>query len=156
MQEFFPASIEIKEVERDYLTFFDNHKVRFVSEAGTGTIEFALDDPDTVLYSQGVPVEDIEQLSFFLRDNLDIIQAKLKGQWIEVPEDIDQLFETPQWLSLPWVNLSQVCLKLYGKKDKSTTAYFALKRQNKRPWRMSELEKLEEVRQEFAQQMASA
>ncbi len=59
MQEFFPASIEVKEGERDYLTFFDNHKVRFVSEAGTGTIGFALDDPDTVLYGQGVPVNEV-------------------------------------------------------------------------------------------------
>jgi len=167
MKAFFPASVKMKEEEKDYLTFFDHQKVKFVLEDDAthpgstkgntdSFVEFSLDDPGTVLHSRGVPVEDIEQLSFFLRDNQDIMKAELKGQWVEVTEDTDRLYETPQWLTFPWVNLSQVCLKLYGKKDKSTTAYFTLKRQNKRPWKMSELEKLEEIRQEFARQMSSA
>ncbi len=45
---------------------------------------------------------------------------------------------------------------LYGKKDKSTTAYFTLKRQNKRPWRPDELEKLEAIRKEMIRQVQAA
>lgn len=167
MKEFFNAAIDTATVEtnkkqdkeandRIYRTFYDQEKVRFQYTEGEGVIEFSLHDPDKVINSHLVPVEDIEQLSIFLRDNQDIILARLKGEWVEVSDDMDTLYETPRWLFLPWINLSQVCLMLYGKKDKSTTAYFTLKRQNKRPWRRDELEKLEAIRKEMIRQVQAA
>lgn len=167
MERFFNATIDTATVEtnqkqgkevndRIYQAFYDQEKVRFQQAGGDGVIEFSLHDPDKVINSHLVPVEDIEQLSIFLRDNQDIILARLKGEWIQAPDDMDTLYETPKWLFLPWINLSQVCLMLYGKKDKSTTAYFTLKRQNKRPWRPDELEKLEAIRKEMIRQVQAA
>ncbi|WKN31369.1 hypothetical protein PZB74_20680 [Porifericola rhodea] len=161
MEEFFYATVETATGENDendrlYRTFYDQDKVRFQRNDGEGEIEFSLHDSSKVLMSHLVPVEDIEQLSVFLRDNQDIIQARLKGEWIEVEEDMDKFFKTPKWLSLPWINLSQVCIMLYGKKDKSTTAYFTLKRQGKRPWKAEELDRLEEIRKQMIKQVQAA
>lgn len=64
--------------------------------------------------------------------------------------------DTPSWLQLPWINLSQVCMLLYGKKDSSTRAYFALKRKNKRPWKDDELQKLEAIHQQLMEEMRIA
>lgn len=153
MEEFFGFTVEKNGKERNYRCFYDIKKVRFEEENGPGVVEFTFDDPSYILESDQVPVEDIEQLSFFLRDNQDIMQARLRGEWIDLPEDMDKLFQTPKWLSLPWVNLSQICQMLYGKKDKSTTAYFALKRQGKRPWKVAELEKLEAIRKQMIHQV---
>ncbi len=154
MKEFFPATIELEnEEERDYRTFFDQERVRFATDDGKHVVEFSLEDPGEVLHSEHVPVDEIEQLSFFLRDNQDIMQAELQGTFVEVPEDMDKLFETPAWLELPWINLSQVCMLLYGKKDSSTRAYFALKRKNKRPWKEDELQKLQAIHQQLMEEM---
>lgn len=157
MKEFFGYTVELEnEEERDYRTFFDQERVRFATDDAKHVVEFSLQDPSQVLHSEQVPVEDIEQLSFFLRDNQDIMLAELQGTFVEVPEDMDKLFETPSWLQLPWINLSQVCMLLYGKKDSSTRAYFALKRKNKRPWKEDELQKLESIHQQLMEEMRIA
>lgn len=134
-----------------FKTLYDEKTVRF--EKGDSYVEFSLENPDTVLSSSKVEVQEIEDLVYFLMDNLDIIKARLKGEWVEV-SDPDNYFTSPAWLEEPEINLSQVCLKLYGKKDKSTTAYFTLKRQGKRPWKPEELQALEQIRKVLAQKLA--
>jgi hypothetical protein len=134
-----------------FKTYYDENIVRF--EKPDSHVEFSLEDPDTVLSSSKVGVQEIEDLGYFLMDNLDIIKARIKGEWVEV-DDPDEYFTTPGWLNEPVINLSQVCLMLYGKKDKSTTAYFAMKRQGKRPWKPDELKALEQIRKVLAQKFA--
>jgi hypothetical protein len=74
----------------------------------------------------------------------------------EVSERVAEAADSQEaeWLSLPWVNASEVCKLLYGNKDNSTVAYFTLKRQGKRPWKADELAKLSAIRAQFASQLA--
>lgn len=153
MKEFFLANGTAGHL---YKTYYDKNKVRFEAVDGEGVLEFSIDDPSLILHSHLVDSKEIDLLSIFMQDNLHIMQAQLQGKWIDVPENMDKLFQTPKWLSLPWINQSQICQMLYGKKDKSTTAYFALKRQGKRPWKQEELERLESIRRHMIHQVQEA
>ena len=64
-------------------------------------------------------------------------------------------YQTPSWLLEDWINNAVICEMLYGNKDKSTTAYFSLKKQGKRPWKKEELEKLEEIKHSLIDRLQS-
>ena len=63
--------------------------------------------------------------------------------------------QTPSWLFEDWINNAVICEMLYGNKDKSTTAYFSLKKQGKRPWKKEELQKLKEIKRSLIDRLQS-
>ena len=64
-------------------------------------------------------------------------------------------YQTPAWLLENWINNAVICEMLYGNKDKSTTAYFSLKKQGKRPWKREELQKLEKIKRSLIDRLQS-
>ncbi len=74
----------------------------------------------------------------------------------EISEQVKEFAPEAEWLSMPWVNTSEVCRMLYGNKENSTVAYFTLKRQGKRPWKREELDKLAEIKQQLANYLMQA
>ena len=63
--------------------------------------------------------------------------------------------QTPVWLLENWINNAVICEMLYGNKSKSTTAYFSLKKQGRRPWKKEELKKLEEIKRSLIDRLQS-
>ena len=64
-------------------------------------------------------------------------------------------YQTPAWLLESWINNAVICQMLYGTKDKSTTAYFSLKKKGKRPWKQEELQKLEKIKHTLIDRLQS-
>ena len=64
-------------------------------------------------------------------------------------------YQTPTWLLEDWINNAVICQMLYGNKDKSTTAYFSLKKKGKRPWKQEELQKLEKIKHTLIDRLQS-
>ncbi len=65
-------------------------------------------------------------------------------------------YQPPPWLLEDWINNAVICQMLYGTKDKSTTAYFSLKKKGKRPWKKEELQKLEKIKRSLINRLQSA
>ncbi len=65
-------------------------------------------------------------------------------------------YQTPAWLLEDWINNAVICQMLYGTKDRSTTAYFSLKKKGKRPWKKEELQKLEKIKRSLINRLQSA
>jgi hypothetical protein len=85
----------------------------------------------------------------------DQMLASIKEEVSEVSQRVAEATgKEAEWLSLPWVNASEVCRLLYGNKDNSTVAYFTLKRQGKRPWKQEELSRLTQIRDAFMSQLS--
>lgn len=61
--------------------------------------------------------------------------------------------QTPSWLFEPWVNLSEICRRLYGESHRRRSGHFSQKRQGDRPWQVQELQQLEEIRQDLTKSL---
>ncbi len=96
--------------------------------------------------------DDFTQQMLAWGDNIHEQMAKLQ-------QEIDRYrvhHQTPAWLLEDWINNAVICQMLYGTKDKSTTAYFSLKKKGKRPWKKEELQKLEKIKHSLIDRLQSA
>ena len=97
-------------------------------------------------FRQAVGEEEFHRQMFLFADHIQEQQHTLQAQ-------IDEIRKTPGWLFEPWIKLSEVCLRLYGKKDGSATNKFVQKRNGLKHWKPDELKRLEEIRQELAERL---
>ena len=100
-------------------------------------------------FRREVGEEDFHRQMLLFADRIQEDQFKLQRQ-------IQEIKKTPDWLFEPWIKLSEVCLRLYGKNDKSSIKTFNQKRLGLKPWHPEELERLEDIRQELAQRLVTS
>lgn len=48
--------------------------------------EFSIEDPELILYGEGINFPEIDLLSDLIKDNCDIMRSRLRGEWVEVEE----------------------------------------------------------------------
>ncbi len=101
-------------------------------------------DQAILAYKNQVGEEEfVKQMLAFADDTQEELQALSK----------DTIMLKTKWLNESWVNKSDICARLYGKKDKSTVGYFALQRQGQKPWKPGQLEKLDSIRKELMESL---
>ncbi len=98
-------------------------------------------------FRQEVGDEDFHRQLLLFADQIREDQYELQHQ-------LQTIKKTPDWLFEPWIKLSEVCLRLYGKNDKSSIKTFDQKRLGRESWHSEELEQLEKIRQDLAERLA--
>lgn len=99
-------------------------------------------------FKNEVGEEEFHRQMFLFADHIQEQQRALQSQ-------VREIAKTPDWLFEPWIKLSEVCLRLYGKKDSSATGKFTQKRNGQKRWQPEELHRLEEIRRELATSLTS-
>ena len=121
----------------------DNPRIFSIYESVRGKSE-AKKDQALEDFKHEVGEKEFHRQMFLFADYIQEEHHALRSQ-------IKEIRKTPDWLFEPWIKLSEVCLRLYGKKDGSATGKFTQKRNGLKGWKPEELKRLEEIRQEMAE-----
>ena len=65
---------------------YDKKMIRAVRKDDHGFVEFSMADPEELIRGENVQLWEIDKLYDLLKSNYEIMQASLRGTWVEMDE----------------------------------------------------------------------